>query len=301
LLELARKYKVDTIPVGSGEKNKEHIKISSVYNDHFNNKSWDYYDVLVETISNKRSAELKRLIQKKTDSLDRASFITEELFELKSQLITENNEVLINIIKNKTTALISEEENIGKTLEFIDGKIKEIKDDGISWWEQYDLQEEDLDIKLNEPSQFFQIREQQIFQGRLDNYSALASQDFISATFAQKMWFGLSDEEILQNRTLMQKDAAFRWELAQIETSGPDFREKALNEMQGAMEGGEGFDGLGGAGGGLPPGAGGDNTLPEFGAPPEGDNTGGEATPNADNASASNDGKPTAPTPPSVK
>ena len=82
---------------------------------------------------------------------------------------------------------------------------------------------------------------------------------------------------------MLRKDAAFRWELAQIEQNGPDFREKALEEIQGtAMAGGEGGEiGLGGLGGGGGPsalpspspggggsGGGGNESLPEFGNPP---------------------------------
>ena len=85
---------------------------------------------------------------------------------------------------------------------------------------------------------------------------------------------GKSIEEILANLDLLRKDAAFRWELSQIENNGPDFREKALEELQGTMETGAlGAEGgaLGGMGGGggpsLPSPSGGGDASPDLGSP----------------------------------
>jgi hypothetical protein len=286
LLDQAKKYKVNDIKVpNKNDPNaKENLKVSSVFKDNFNSKCWDYYDILSEAVSEKMQSMRESLVEEREKIYERSILINEELFGLDTQLITEADEFLVNKIQDSKKRLLTETTTAAKTLEFIDGKIKEIDDEGVSWWEQYDIQEEDIDVKMNEPTQFFQIREQQIFQQKLDNYTNIASQDFISATFAQKMWFGMSDEEILANRALMQKDAALRWELAQIEANGPDFREKALQEMEDTLAGGDdaglgGLGGGGGGGGGLPTGGGGgDTSLPDFGAPPEGDAaaTGGE-------------------------
>ena len=291
LLDQAKKYKVNDIKVPGKDKDgaKESIKVSSVYKDNFNNKCWDYYDILVETVNDKMQSIKDSLLTEQEKHWERLDIISEELKDLNIQLLTESDDLLTKTINESSIRLTEEREQVAKTLEFIDGKIKEIDDEGVSWWEQYDVQEEDLDIKMNEPSQFFQIREQQIFQGRLDNYNALASQEFISDTYAQKMWFGMSDEEILANRSLMQRDAAFRWELAQIEASGPDFREKALQEMENTMEGG----------GGLPSGGGGgDTSLPAFGEPPAGDTDGATATGEAPSAGNEGGGEKTATPPP---
>jgi hypothetical protein len=154
------------------------------------------------------------------------------------------------------------------------------------WWEQYDLKEEDIMVKFVEPSQFFALREQQLFNIKYENFNNMSQNDFVSNTLALKMYLGWTDREILTNLDMLRKDAGFRWELAQIEQNGPDFREKALEEIQGtAMAGGEGGDiGLGGLGGGGGPpslpspssggggagggGGGGSESLPDFGTPP---------------------------------
>ncbi len=302
IMHLTKKYDIKDIkvPLKDNPKIKEPIAVNTIYKDNFNDKCWDYYDILSEHINERINQEKELLIEKRNALAERMLFITEELENMQGVILEENDGLHI-----QRTDYINEAENTSKTLEFIDGKITEIEDEGASWWEQYDIQEEDIDIKMNEPSQFFQIREQQIFQQRLDNYTNVASQDFVSATFAQKLWFGMSDDEILANRTLMIKDAAFRWQLAQIEANGPDFREKALAEMQSTMEGGGDMGGALGAlggGGGLPTGGGGggdDTSLPEFGAPPEGD-----ATPSGEETAGSEESgkdKPAPPPPPPSK
>jgi len=299
VVNLAKKHGVDTIKVPTKDKDnnrtKESIKVASVYNDNFNNKAWEYYDILNEAVNNKMAEARKELVTKRMILVERLDFIESELIALNEQILLESDNSLIDVIQLKRDAMVLESSEGPKTLEFIDGKLKEIDDEGESWWVQYDLQEEDLDVKMNEPTQFFQIREQQIFQQKLDNYSTIAAQDFISATFAQKMWFGMSDEEIINNRSLMQKDAAFRWELAQIEANGPDFREKALQEMRDTMDGvGMGLDSMGG-GGGLPSGGGDDTSLPDFGSPPAGD---ADAAAGGGDAVAGDGGKNSPPPPP---
>jgi hypothetical protein len=155
----------------------------------------------------------------------------------------------------------------------------------LSWWEQYDIREEDIHVKFVEPSQFFALREQQLFQIKYDNFNNMAQNDFVSNTLALKMYLGWTDREILANLDMLRKDAAFRWELGQIETNGPDFREKAMEEMDATAEAGGAGDmggGMGGSsspslpastpggGGGGGSGGGSDTSLPDFGTPPEG-------------------------------
>jgi hypothetical protein len=285
LLEQARKYDVNEIKIPSKDNptNKESIEVTKVFKDNFNNKCWDYYDILVETVDQKIEKQKKKYVETVNKQIERLEIIEEELSSLNVQIITESDDLLIDKINQSRVRLLKEREDSNKTLEYADGKIREIEDEGMSWWEQYDLQEEDIDVKMNEPTQFFQIRQQQIFEKKLDNYTAIASQEFVSATFAQKMWLGMSDDEILANRSMMQKDAAFRWELAQIESNGPDFREKALQEMEDTLEGGGGglgdLGGGGGGAGGLPSPSNSDTNLPDFGEPPSGENaesSGGE-------------------------
>ena len=90
----------------------------------------------------------------------------------------------------------------------------------------------------------------------------------------------MNDEEIQNNRELLRKDSAFQWEIAQIQSMGPNWRDA----MEEAAEGGgaDQLTGLGGGGGGVPMGGGGAGALPpDFGPtpPPEGGGAGPEGAP----------------------
>ena len=130
-------------------------------------------------------------------------------------------------------------------------------------WEKYNLKEMHLDLEFNVPSNFFEMREQQKLELRVNNWSGLTNSEFVSNTWAQKKYLGWSDIEVKANREFLRKDKELQWELAQIEASGPNWREAMAS---GGAEGGEGME----AGGGAPPAGGGSGLPPDFGPPPEG-------------------------------
>lgn len=300
--ETAKKLGIDEVNIPQPTKSdKTHsFKLSSlVTHEHFNDKHWNYYDVVNEEINRVIEEQISQLETKKEILLEKLYNIDDRLKEVETRSVivegAEDVESEINAI-DEVHAINLEGEQIASELDTFTQnieKLKEMKDDNTSWWDQYDLKEEDIQIKFNEPSQFFALREQQIFQLRYDNFNNMSQNDLISNTFAQKVYLDWSDNEILANMEFLRKDAAFRWELAQIEQNGPDFREKALEEMQASMEGGGQFEGLGAGGGGggisLPSGGGGggmgstspgDTNLPGFGQPPAGEGpnaTGGQA------------------------
>jgi hypothetical protein len=284
IVELADKHEVNHVDVPSKTNPQSQMRVPlatikdniQVYLDDI---GWEAYEILSETLDKVQTEKIQQYIQEKNQLLEEIEKYDSLISSFESKLVTESRKKVKSKISEQIETLIAEKDSVAKTFEYIDGKIKEVEDEGDSWWNQYDLTEDDIDLKMNEPCQFHQIREQQLLQQKLDNYTNIAANDFISATFAQKLYFGWTDDQIIQNRTLMQRDAAFRWELAQIEASGPDFREKALEEMEG-MEGDLG-GGMGGMGGGSPL-PGGEGGAPAFGAPPEGEGpglpSGGEAS-----------------------
>ena len=142
-------------------------------------------------------------------------------------------------------------------------------------WEKYNLKELNLDLEFNVPSNFFEMREQQKLELKVNNWSSLTNSEFVSNTWAQKKYLGWSDIEVKANREFLRKDKELQWELAQIEASGPNWREAMA---AGGAEGGEGME----AGGGAIPAGGGSGLPPDFGPPPEGGGpevTGAEAPP----------------------
>jgi hypothetical protein len=136
-------------------------------------------------------------------------------------------------------------------------------------YKQYKIRERHLIVELNIPTSFMALREQELFEIKFNNYTNAVNSNTIAPSYAQKYYLGLSDELMKENREWQKKDAALKWELQQIEGSGPNFRELASAQMGG--EGGGGTEGFGGgsnqpspssSSGGEAPGAG---EIPEFG------------------------------------
>jgi len=126
-------------------------------------------------------------------------------------------------------------------------------------FEKLELNEQNLEIEFNVPTNFYELRENQRLELKSGNYNNLAANEFVSATYAQKKYLGWKDKDILANREFLRKDAELQWELAQIQAAGPAWKEQAL-----AGELTEGEAAVGGEGAG----AGEAGGIPEFGGGP---------------------------------
>lgn len=135
-------------------------------------------------------------------------------------------------------------------------------------WQEMDLAETNIDIEFTPPTNYYEMRENQKLELKAANFNTLASNEFISVTYAQKKYLGWKDRDILANREFMRKDAEFQWELAQIQAAGPMWKEQLAAASEAGGEAEVGGEGAGVAGGG------GDGGIPEFGGGPAG---GGEA------------------------
>lgn len=128
-------------------------------------------------------------------------------------------------------------------------------------WKEYGLKEDHIKVKFNPPSSFHTLREQQIFEVKSGNFNNMSANELISNTYCQKKYLGWSDEDVFSNRAFLKKDKELQWELGQIESQGPNWREAAAPPAEGDM-GGMGGDLAGGSA--LPAGA---EPPPDFGAP----------------------------------
>ena len=127
------------------------------------------------------------------------------------------------------------------------------------FYEDYDLKAPNLHLEFNVPTNFYELRESQKLELKAQNFNSLASNESIASTYAQKRYLGWNDVDIKANREFVRKDAELQWELQQIGSGGPNWRD----QMQPA--GGED------AGASLPDtGAGGisPETPPDFGGGP---------------------------------
>ena len=151
-------------------------------------------------------------------------------------------------------------------------------------WDKHNIRESDLDVRFTEPTNFHELRQQQVHELKFNNYQSMANMELISDTYAKKKYLGWSDQMILSNREFLRKDAALTWELSQIQAAGPEWKEQLT---AGAEAGGD----IPGAGaGGAPLGGG---APPAFGPGPT--DTG--AAPAADAGDAGTEGGATAPAP----
>ncbi len=145
------------------------------------------------------------------------------------------------------------------------GFITHLKLKGV--WEELSLSETNIDVAFTPPTNYYEMRESQKLELKAANFNTLASNEFVSVTYAQKKYLGWKDRDILANREFMRKDAEFQWEIAQIQAAGPMWKEQlaaAADAAEGEM----------GAEGGEMGAAGGEGGIPEFGGGPAG---GGEA------------------------
>mgnify|MGYP003113659812 CR=1 FL=1 len=143
-------------------------------------------------------------------------------------------------------------------------------------WDKHNLRESDFDIKFTEPTNFHELRQQQVHELKFNNYQSMSNMELISDTYAKKKYLGWSDQQVMSNREFLRKDAALSWELAQIQAMGPEWKE----QITGGAEAGGDVPGAGGAGlpaggGGAPPAFGPGPT--DTGAAPAGGEAGGEA------------------------
>lgn len=125
----------------------------------------------------------------------------------------------------------------------------------------YGITEQNINIIFNPPSNFHDLRNNQKLELKIQSFNNLLGTGKISSTLALKKTLGWKDKEILANRELLRKDAELDFELQQIATLGPNWKEQMMDQAAAAEAGANAAPGgLGGLGGGLPQG-----TPPEFG------------------------------------
>jgi len=121
-----------------------------------------------------------------------------------------------------------------------------------NWWKDYNIHESYFDLDFTPPSSYFAVRQQQLFELKYNNFNNMSQNDSMSKTYCQRHYLGLSDDKISENMEWKRKDEALKWELAQIQQFGPNWREhmEAMSEAGQELTGGQESSGLGGGGGG---------------------------------------------------
>jgi hypothetical protein len=122
-------------------------------------------------------------------------------------------------------------------------------------FEDNDLTEENINVVFNAPSNFYDLRNNQKLELKINSYNNLMSTQKVSDTYAKKKVLGWKDQDILADRELRRKDMELEWELQQIMAYGPKWKEQLIQQANAGAppEGGA----PGGGGGGMPPAFGG--------------------------------------------
>ena len=146
------------------------------------------------------------------------------------------------------------------------GFITHLKLKGI--WEKLNLKDAEIDLVFNVPTNFYELRENQKFQLKAENFNSITQSDLVSKTYAQKKYLGWSDSDVMANREFLRKDRELLWELDQITNAGPNWQEEGATVSGAAPEAGGASIGGASALGGAPAAGSGTEAPPEFGPGP---------------------------------
>lgn len=122
-------------------------------------------------------------------------------------------------------------------------------------FEENDLTEQHINVVFNAPSNFYDLRNNQKLEMKINSYNNLMGTQKVSDTYAKKKVLGWKDQDILADRELRRKDMELEWELQQIMAYGPDWKSQLIQQANSGAppEGAAGASG----GGGMPPAFGG--------------------------------------------
>ena len=144
------------------------------------------------------------------------------------------------------------------------GFLTHLKLKGLS--DKLNIKEQNFYLEFNVPTNFYELRENQKLELKVNNFTSLVANQTISSTYSQKKYLGWSDTDVKANREFLRKDKELEWELAQIVAGGPNWREQMIS---GGGAGGAPADASGAPGGSsAPPSFG---SPASDGAPPEGE------------------------------
>jgi len=80
----------------------------------------------------------------------------------------------------------------------------------IGMWEKYELKDSDLTLKITPPATYDLYEQQKLLYVKMDNYNKVTeNHEEISKTLAQKKYLNWSDEEVSENRRMVEEEAIF--------------------------------------------------------------------------------------------
>lgn len=126
-------------------------------------------------------------------------------------------------------------------------------------FDEWDLFEDNIRVEFNVPTNFYDMRESQKLNLKIETFNNITGNEMVSTIYAMKKYLDWKDSDILANLHFKKVEAEHMFEIEQIRSSGPNWKEMLAQQSEGGGEGG-GMEGLGGGssgGGGMPPDFGG--------------------------------------------
>lgn len=130
-------------------------------------------------------------------------------------------------------------------------KLKKYNEDGNNWWNEFNLSEDEIRIKMNPPSNYYQLREIQKLELSMNLFNSAKNTEFISPSMAAKDYLKWDDIKLKSNQEWKRKDAAFAWEISQITAQGPAWKQLLKQNIDNASGEPGGGEGLGSGGSSL--------------------------------------------------
>jgi hypothetical protein len=124
-------------------------------------------------------------------------------------------------------------------------------------FDEYDLFEDNIRVEFNVPTNFYDMRESQKLELKINTFTSITNSEFVSKTFAMKKYLNWKDSDILTNRHFLRNEAEFLYEIDQIKTLGPNYKELLAQQAGGEAGGDMGAMGGSSGGGGATPDFGG--------------------------------------------
>lgn len=123
-------------------------------------------------------------------------------------------------------------------------------------FDDWDLFEDNIRVEFNVPTNFYDMRESQKLNLKIETFNNITGNEMVSTIYAMKKYLNWRDSDILANLHFKKVEAEHMFEIEQIRSSGPNWKEMMAQQAEGGGEG-DMPDMGGGGGGGMPPDFGG--------------------------------------------
>lgn len=97
-------------------------------------------------------------------------------------------------------------------------------------FKEWDLTEQNINVLFNPPTNFYDLRNNQKLDLKINMFNNMISTQKISTTMAMKKALDWKDKDILANREFLRSDATLDFEIAQIMALGPDWRQQLIDQ-----------------------------------------------------------------------